>query len=63
MNRYQPEIMPNFGEPFAIMAEETYGEYVRIEEVAEWLRQQRNDVPVTGEEMANRFLHVLGEEI
>lgn len=35
------------------------GEYVRLDEVLEWLRSQPNDIPATGNEMAEALSHVL----
>lgn len=30
---------------------------IAIEEIAEWIRSQRNEVPMTGEEAANAILY------
>jgi len=60
MRNLQPEIMHNFGEPFAVMVEDPDGGYVSIDELIEWVKLQRNDVPITGEELANTLQYVLG---
>ncbi len=34
------------------------GDFVLLQDVVDWLRSQRNDVPMTGEEAANGLLYV-----
>jgi hypothetical protein len=34
------------------------GDYVLLQDVVDWLRTQRNDIPMTGEEAAKGLLYV-----
>lgn len=61
MHRYFPTINHNYGSPFAEMEEDCSGDYVSVDDVVTWLRQQRNVIPATGEEMAEGLLYELGE--
>ena len=36
-----------------MMLEKVDGEWVRLETVLDWLKEQRNDTPITGLELAN----------
>lgn len=62
MLRYSPSINANRAYPFAEMEEDIEGNFIRVEDVVLWLRQQRNDIPATGEEMANGLLWELGRK-
>jgi hypothetical protein len=60
MERYTPEYDFMLGEHTAHMTQDEDGEYIRIDDVIEWLSKQRNDVPMTGEEAANGLKYILG---
>lgn len=64
MKRLTPECdHDSVGRPIRYMRESDIGEYVSIFEVYDWLKSQRNDIPMTGKEAADGFLEVLDNKI
>lgn len=51
-----------YEEPEYSIIEDKNGELVYFDDVIEWLRKQRNDVPTTGEEMANGLIYSIQNE-
>lgn len=58
---YEPEPSISKGQlEYIEMVESPGGGYLKTSEVIEWLKEQRNDIPMTGEEAANGLKYALG---
>jgi len=54
--------LDSIGRKYVYMEPDPSGGYVSVDDVYHWLRGQRNDVPMTGEEAAAGFLDALRGE-
>ena len=60
MERYTPQYDLILGEHTAFMQLDwNDGEFIRIDDVLDWLSKQRNDIPMSGEEAAGGLAYYL----
>lgn len=62
IERFEPEISleVNSEDDHAVMEPDIDGDWVLLDTILDWLKEQRNDIPATGEELANGLAYECG---